>query len=99
MVGLTLPGIRETQSRVRHLAALIAKYSYGIYLTHVVALWLGSVVWDSVTLTVLLVVALPVVAYHAVEAPLITIGGRVAGWAVPRTTQSTAANVEGTVAA
>jgi peptidoglycan/LPS O-acetylase OafA/YrhL len=62
---------------------LIARYSYGIYLTHFVCIWiafevLGSFpLLDRVLAFLVLATALPVALYHLVEAPMIAWGSRV----------------------
>ncbi len=76
VLGLSIPLIREMQpSWFSHGAKTIAKYSYGIYLFHVPALWIGFVVLGSAPALVrwatsaALVVAMPLVGYHVVEEP------------------------------
>ncbi len=65
------------------MAERVARYSYGIYLIHYLALWLGFVVCRRLNVGLqaavfaLLLVSLPVILYHTVEAPLITVGVRV----------------------
>ncbi|HEY5997809.1 MAG TPA: acyltransferase [bacterium] len=59
---------------------IVARYSYGIYLLHIVALWGGlfalqhSPLLLQVIVSTVLLVALPVASYHLVEAPLIRVG-------------------------
>ena len=77
------PGLLRESCRV------IARYSYGIYLSHVLCMWLGFVVlaaepsvvrWLAFALSACLA---PVLLYHAVEAPMIALGSRlVRHWAV-----------------
>jgi peptidoglycan/LPS O-acetylase OafA/YrhL len=84
-VGLLVPNFAETNSPViRRTCATIAKYSYGIYLTHMLTFWLvfsklsnGNVAL-RLMLGIGLSVALPVIAYHLVEAPGIRLGARLA---------------------
>lgn len=83
-LGLTLPHLR--QSPVRSLNVVshrIAKYSYGIYLFHCVALYYGCyalrapvVVQWSVALVLL--AALSWGGYHLLERPAISLGARFA---------------------
>lgn len=94
LAGVSVPRIHETRSRmVRAVCGQIAKYSYGIYLTHCIALWVGHVVLrDSpllvqLAITVSLLVVLPIIAYHAIEAPLIRLGTRVAQTTIARLAQ------------
>jgi peptidoglycan/LPS O-acetylase OafA/YrhL len=64
------------------VARRIARYSYGIYLLHYFAICLAFVVfqecaaWMRITLFVVVLLALPTLLYHAVEAPLIRTGVR-----------------------
>lgn len=83
VLGLLLPYFRQGVSRpAKVVAHHVAKYSYGIYLSHMVALWIGfgtpgpaSLVagwfWFIGALTVL-----SVAGYHLVERPLMEAGGR-----------------------
>jgi len=83
VLGLLLPYFRQVVSRpAKVVAHHVAKYSYGIYLSHMVALWIGfgtpgpaSLVagwfWFIGALTVL-----SVAGYHLVERPLMEAGGR-----------------------
>lgn len=73
------------ESRLTHASFVVAKYSYGIYLLHIPALgvafvwgapWPVPVQWLVYTT---LLVTLPVVAYHGLEAPGIQWGKRLAG--------------------
>ena len=73
-------------SRLATLCEWTAKYSYGIYLTHVFGLWIGFTLlgkWlDSTALRVTASVAITGVAsalfFHLVENPLIQLGKRIA---------------------
>jgi peptidoglycan/LPS O-acetylase OafA/YrhL len=63
--------------------ALVAKYSYGIYLAHTYACYICFVKFKSTPavsalLALVITSALAVLAYHVVEQPLITAGKRVA---------------------
>jgi peptidoglycan/LPS O-acetylase OafA/YrhL len=69
---------------------LIAKYSYGIYLTHVVCIWAAFVglrrlpAASQWIIFAAILVSIPVLLYHGVEAPLINIGKRIVeGWLAP----------------
>ncbi|HWZ58174.1 MAG TPA: hypothetical protein VNW46_04285, partial [Gemmatimonadaceae bacterium] len=65
-------------------ANVIAKYSYGIYLLHIPALAIGLVAFRGSpaliqwSVCALMLVLLPVVAYHAIEEPGIRLGRGVA---------------------
>lgn len=85
LLGLAAPQFREPGSGVvRALAAQIAKYSYGIYLSQVAVLWIAFVVlrsepiWLQAAAGLALSIALPVAMYHAVERPMIRLGARAA---------------------
>ena len=86
MVGLAIPFFSQISARwVTKPAHLIAKYSYGIYLTHFFCIWfVFSRLHDVLSKTArlgffaVLVVGLPVLLYHALEEPLIRVGKRVA---------------------
>jgi peptidoglycan/LPS O-acetylase OafA/YrhL len=80
-IGLTVPLCRQvSEGRFAITSKLIAKYSYGIYLTHVIALavvdtspnvyqWLGML---------MLLPGLAYVSYHGIEKHGIAIGSRIA---------------------
>jgi peptidoglycan/LPS O-acetylase OafA/YrhL len=84
-VGLLLHSFRDSGSRWLNRAAhLIAKYSYGIYLFHCIALWIACfrltalpepLQWAT---AVVLIVFLSVAAFHLVEKPAIDFGARLA---------------------
>jgi peptidoglycan/LPS O-acetylase OafA/YrhL len=69
---------------------IIAKYSYGIYLTHpfaiVIGMYLlrGHSLWIQLLAEAVPLVVLPVAAYHLLEHPLIQIGARLAKQAEQR---------------
>jgi len=85
VLGLALPLFVPISWRWGAAAAqAIAKYSYGIYLTHFFAIWfaferLGNLrEAEKAGIFLLLLVALPVFFYHAIEKPLIDVGKLVA---------------------
>jgi peptidoglycan/LPS O-acetylase OafA/YrhL len=84
VVGLTLPSIAQSRigplNRATHS---IAKYSYGIYLFHCVALYAGvfalrAPVMVQWSVAAVLLVALSVGSYHWLERPAIALGARLA---------------------
>jgi peptidoglycan/LPS O-acetylase OafA/YrhL len=84
-VGWLIPNYADTTSTLlKRISATIARYSYGIYLTHSIALWVGFVVLreEPVAVRILasagLIGVLPILAYHLVEAPGITFGAQLA---------------------
>jgi len=96
-IGSLAPNMSETNSRpLRAISAMVAKYSYGIYLTHMVALWLAfarvfpSNYGAAVLLGLGLTGMFSFVAYHLVESPFIRIGSRVAMRFVEASSQTSA---------
>jgi len=88
IVGLSLPMFRQiTSPFITRPSHIVAKYSYGIYLSHPFAIALGLYVfrshpvWVRLAISVPALVLVPVVAYHLVEHPLIRLGSRLAKYA------------------
>jgi peptidoglycan/LPS O-acetylase OafA/YrhL len=91
VTGLAIPQFEQLRHTFLKAASrLVAKYSYGIYLSHYLCLWLGFVglaflpaplKW-LIFLTTL--VGVPLVLYHGLEAPLIRVGNTVAETLVAR---------------
>jgi peptidoglycan/LPS O-acetylase OafA/YrhL len=82
-LGLAIPYVSNiAPGRFATACGTIAKYSYGIYLLHVPALWIGLVVFrgfsHAVQWTVFLVVLVTttVLGYHLIEKPGISLGVR-----------------------
>lgn len=85
ILGLAVPQFLEVSNPVcKKTCQLIARYSYGIYLTHVICMWFAFqkladmpryVQWMVFVVTA---VVSPVVLYHALESPMISLGNRVA---------------------
>ncbi len=83
-LGCLLPYFHQLpHSGLNQATSLIARYSYGIYLSHTFAIWValhriaGPPVLQWSVLSLLLL-ALPVLLYHGIEAPMIRIGKRLA---------------------
>jgi peptidoglycan/LPS O-acetylase OafA/YrhL len=83
-IGLGVSFFREMRENIlTGLTKRIARYSYGIYLLHYFAIWIGFVVCRGVSRglqfaifgTVL--ISISALLYHTVEAPLIAIGANV----------------------
>lgn len=99
-IACAIPVSRDMSSPfVCSAAQKVAKYSYGIYLTHTPLLWVcfrflnpALPFWARLTLFGVMAVALPVLAYHVLEAPLIDWGKRVAA-RVTRASQSFSAAI------
>jgi len=82
-LGVLAPHCRELDASVfTRVCSEIAKYSYGIYLFHLVSIWLAFMVLDDMpwyvqwSAFVVSAVALPVAGYHAVEKPMMDLGRR-----------------------
>ena len=85
ILGLTVSRFREVGSGwVRSFAAIIAKYSYGIYLSHSTAFWVAFILlrnnplWIQGGVCLALSILIPLAMYHGVEKPMITAGIRLA---------------------
>jgi peptidoglycan/LPS O-acetylase OafA/YrhL len=75
LLGLAVPQFRAFQSPlICRPSALVAKYSYGIYLSHCAIFWL-ALPGHPVLLTVLSI-CVPIVLYHLVEDPMVQLGRR-----------------------
>jgi peptidoglycan/LPS O-acetylase OafA/YrhL len=86
-LGLTLPLFRETASApFRRTVAWIARYSYGLYLSHMMSLWLVYFLLPDLPLVVqfgvltALLLLLPMALYHTIEAPFVRLGSICAAW-------------------
>jgi peptidoglycan/LPS O-acetylase OafA/YrhL len=80
-IGLGACLFRELRENfLARLVRRIARYSYGIYLLHYFAMWLGFVICRSLNAALQIaiftatIVTLPVILYHCVEAPFIAAG-------------------------
>jgi peptidoglycan/LPS O-acetylase OafA/YrhL len=85
ITGLTVNRFRQIRlSWLRRAAHLLAKYSYGIYLTHMLAVWVGFELLGAFspalrwTIFAVTLVALPLILYHTIEAPLTRFGATLA---------------------
>lgn len=90
-LGLGLPMFRQMRAEwVIVPSRIIAKYSYGVYLTHpfaiVVGMYLlrGHSLWLQLLVEGVLLVTLPTVAYHLLGHPMIMLGARLARGAEKR---------------
>jgi peptidoglycan/LPS O-acetylase OafA/YrhL len=91
LAGLALPRFQEIdQAWLRRVAHVGAKYSYGVYLTHLFAVWVGFMALAGLPMMMRWVVflglsiGLPVLLYHTIEAPMIRYGARLADRWFPR---------------
>ncbi|WP_129779316.1 acyltransferase family protein [Peristeroidobacter soli] len=85
LVGAIIPSFaHSTAARLNAAGAFIAKYSYGIYLFHVIAIWVGCIVladaphWLQWTVAAVTLCALSGLGYHWIEHPAIKLGARLA---------------------
>lgn len=83
LVGIAIPHFRDSTAQgLNTVCKTIAKYSYGIYLTHEVALWIAFNRCSSWPLAskwaifTFLAVALATASYHLIESPMIEFGRR-----------------------
>jgi peptidoglycan/LPS O-acetylase OafA/YrhL len=91
LLGFAAPSFAPLSLRWLNVAShVVAKYSYGIYLTHCLAIWLafahlGSLPWvGKILVFIVTSVGLPVFFYHSVEEPMIRVGRRLADGILPR---------------
>ena len=81
-LGLAIPFFREVQVKwIRRAAGAIAKYSYGIYLFHLIAIyycfdWMTGPTWLRIAGSIAVTVVASVASYHLLEEPLIEYGRR-----------------------
>lgn len=84
VLGAAIPLFRDIgPGIVATAASLVARYSYGIYLAHLPLRWLcfeelRMPTWSRWTLFAALVSTVPVLLYHALEAPMVRMGRRAA---------------------
>lgn len=81
VIGATIPAFEDSLSkRINIIAASIAKYSYGIYLFHCIALWVGYSLldqyppWAQWSAMAGILAASSVLCYHWLEKPAIALG-------------------------
>jgi peptidoglycan/LPS O-acetylase OafA/YrhL len=84
-LGLSLPSFRQLQNAAaKKLTHVLAKYSYGIYLTHPFGIVIGMYLlknqptWVQVGTALLTTAVFSVTAYHLIENPFIRMGTRIA---------------------
>lgn len=84
-IGLMIPQFRELQpGYLQRFCQTVARYSYGVYLTHYVCLWFAfdylhdAPLLERWAVFIVSAVALPVALYHGLEAPMVRASGRLA---------------------
>ncbi len=101
-LGLAVPFFKEVQVPVvRRVAAAIAKYSYGIYLFHLIAIYycfdyMIGPTWIRVAASMGLTAVAAVVSYHLLEEPLIEYGRRLGHALAPPQPKKAVAQAVGT---
>jgi peptidoglycan/LPS O-acetylase OafA/YrhL len=83
VLALAIPCFAELRrGMLTRLCQIIAQYSYGIYLTHFICLWISFEVfalapmWLRLISFILLLAGASFAAYHAIELPFIRLGKR-----------------------
>ncbi len=86
LLGIGIPFFGEIQTRwLRAISHRIAMYSYGIYLSHQFCIWfvadpMGSFpLWSRILVLTGMLIAIPIMLYHAIEKPMINVGAELAG--------------------
>ena len=85
VLGLAIPFFHEIQSPwLRLISNRIAKYSYGIYLSHQFCIWFalgvlaGYSLWLRTSILIASLLLVPIALYHGLEKPMIGLGVRIA---------------------
>lgn len=89
-LGSAVPQFREiSNATVRRVCQTIARYSYGIYLTHFVCIWLAFQalaalpVWLRWIAFAAMASIAPVLLYHGIERPMIRLGKKLSSGNLP----------------
>ena len=88
-LGLVIPWFSEIHFRPLNVAAhFVAKYSYGIYLSHIAiiqwSLQLSAPLAVKIIVLAVLSTLIPITVFYLIERPMIIIGGTLANSAFPR---------------
>jgi peptidoglycan/LPS O-acetylase OafA/YrhL len=85
MIGLSAPLFKELKfTPLKKASEWVARYSYGIYLTHMYAMWAALIVlesrplWIRLSVLIALSAGLPVLFYECLESPMVKLGSRLA---------------------
>jgi len=89
-VGLCLLKFKELpDGYFSHTSTIIARYSYGIYLFHMFAIWYGFHIFADYNILFqwliffAIVILIPIITYHYLEKPLIKLGVKLAAKLFP----------------
>lgn len=84
-LGCAIPWFRDMPAgRLWRVCHLVARYSYGIYLTHFILIWLFFVRLAGLPVALRWIgfwaaaAIVPVILYHLIEEPLVRLGNRLA---------------------
>jgi peptidoglycan/LPS O-acetylase OafA/YrhL len=94
LLGIVLSQFQEMRNAVTHkVFRVIARYSYGIYLTHFICIWLafqaidGIPDWSRWMILLVTLIVFPYACYHLIEEPMIRAGEKAASglhdWSPP----------------
>ena len=91
LLGFAIPFFGEIRTPwLRVISNRIATYSYGIYLSHQFCIWFvdgplsAFPLWSRIIVLGAMLIALPILLYHAIERPMIKVGARLADKLEPR---------------
>lgn len=85
LLGILYANVKEIQiSWINEVFHWIAERSYGIYLSHPIAMWIALnrmaqfPLWVRITSLIVLAIVIPALLYPSIEKPLISAGGHLA---------------------
>jgi peptidoglycan/LPS O-acetylase OafA/YrhL len=101
LLGLAVPQFCEVSHYgIRKLSSIVAKYSFGIYLSHTAVFWIAFILlrdkslWLQGAVCLTLSVLVPFVMYHGVEKPMIDVGVRIASSAAKKARVASMCNTQ-----
>jgi peptidoglycan/LPS O-acetylase OafA/YrhL len=85
LLGFAIPFFGEIRTGwVRAISNRIATYSYGIYLSHQFCIWFaadpleGFPLWSRILVLIAMLIGIPILLYHCIEKPMISVGANLA---------------------